>query len=96
MPKLLKICNNCGETKSPAWRRSFTLAQTPMRVCNACGLFEKRHGRLENTRIKFVPNQKKPIYSCPSIAKNPFPLPIKKLSQEDCEEILRKWEEMKQ
>ncbi|OIR58290.1 MAG: GATA zinc finger domain-containing protein [Amphiamblys sp. WSBS2006] len=34
-------CSNCGETKTPSWRRS---PDKKTLLCNACGLFLKIHG----------------------------------------------------
>ncbi|KAF9998550.1 hypothetical protein BGZ79_007762 [Entomortierella chlamydospora] len=37
-----KFCNNCGATTTPSWRRC---PQGRILLCNACGLYQKLHGR---------------------------------------------------
>ncbi|KAF9356514.1 hypothetical protein BGX26_005168 [Mortierella sp. AD094] len=37
-----KFCNNCGATTTPSWRRC---PQGRILLCNACGLYQKLHGK---------------------------------------------------
>lgn len=36
----IKVCENCGTTSTPLWRKD---KQTGMMMCNACGIFFKHH-----------------------------------------------------
>ena len=39
-PPGVKVCENCGTTTTPLWRKD---RQTGMMMCNACGIFFKHH-----------------------------------------------------
>ncbi|KAM0676561.1 hypothetical protein BDAP_002855 [Binucleata daphniae] len=39
---MIRSCTNCGTTDTPSWRRSKEGKKT---LCNACGLYQKLHGR---------------------------------------------------
>ena len=45
----LKICSNCGSISTPSWRRC---PQGRNLLCNACGLYQKLHGRPRPLRIR--------------------------------------------
>lgn len=47
-PKKMQECDNCHTTQTPLWRR----AQNGRPLCNACGLFQKLHGKSRPTSFK--------------------------------------------
>lgn len=47
-----KVCENCGTTSTPLWRKD---RQANMLMCNACGIYYKHHGRHRPVELAQLP-----------------------------------------
>eukprot|EP00887_Chlorella_sp_A99_P002766 scaffold6.g2766.t1 len=47
-----KVCENCGTTSTPLWRKD---RQANMLMCNACGIYYKHHGRHRPVELVALP-----------------------------------------
>ena len=64
-PSGVKVCENCGTTTTPLWRKD---RPTGMMMCNACGIFFKHHQKHRPVELAQVPPRTHPAQHPPPAA----------------------------
>ncbi len=54
LPPGIKICENCGTTTTPLWRKD---RASGMMMCNACGIFYKHHQKHRPVELTLQPHR---------------------------------------
>lgn len=54
LPPGVKVCENCGTTTTPLWRKD---RASGMMMCNACGIFFKHHQKHRPVELTLQPNR---------------------------------------
>ena len=57
LPPGAKVCENCGTTSTPLWRKD---RATGMMMCNACGIFFKHHQKHRPVELAMHPHHRAP------------------------------------
>lgn len=72
-----RVCSHCGATATPSWRRNIF----GVRLCNACGLYEKIHQRPRlsplqdgTTRVRRKPSMEVQSRTCANCATDKTPM----------------------
>lgn len=85
LPPGIKICENCGTTTTPLWRKD---RASGMMMCNACGIFYKHHQKHRPVELTLQPHraQHPQGLSLPASGAAAHPQPAHSAEDSDAEE----------